>query len=213
MMQKKITALEIQKKNRNRVNVYLDEEFAFGLSRINATWLEIGNSLSEGEIRELLAADAREMAYQKAIHYLSFRPRSEKEIKINLRKHKFTDEVICDIISKLKKGNLVNDLDFAQNWVENRSEFRPRGQKALKFELVKKGINNDIIEEVLLNIDDEELAYKAALKQISKYKQLEWEDLRKKMLMFLARRGFSYAIAASTVKKFRKEYEGAFSRD
>jgi SOS response regulatory protein OraA/RecX len=97
--------------------------------------------------------------------------------------------------------------------VENRSEFRPRGQKALKFELVKKGINYEIIEEVLQNIDDEELAYKAAKKQIPKYKQLEWEDLRKKMLMFLARRGFSYDIAALTVKKFRNEHEGEFSRD
>lgn len=212
-MDQKITALEIQKRNRNRVNVYLDEEFAFGLSRINAAYLEIGRILSTEEIKDLINTDIREVAYQKALHFLSYRPRSENEIQVNLKKHKYPDDVIHDVIGKLKQQNLVNDRDFAKNWVENRSEFRPRGQKALKMELAKKGINRDIIDEVLLNTNDEELAYQAAKKQMSKYKRLNWEEIRIKLISFLARRGFSYDTGATTVRKLWNEYHDEFDRE
>ena len=86
-MERKITALQAQKRNPQRVNVYLDGEFAFGLSRITAAWLQIGQVLSEEKIVELQAADEIEVAYQKALHYLSFRTRSEDEVRKNLRKN------------------------------------------------------------------------------------------------------------------------------
>jgi regulatory protein len=208
-MERKITALQAQKRNPQRVSVYLDGEFAFGLARITAAWLSVGQLIDEVKIRELQAADEEEVAYQKALHFLSYRPRSENEVRGNLRKHNFSDEVILDVIDRLRRSHLVNDLEFARSWVENRSDFRPRGRQALKLELRQKGIADEVIEDVLDNLDEDALAYQAALKQSGKYNQLEWLDFRQKMGAFLARRGFHYGIAGPILKKVWAEMQSS----
>ncbi|MBU1661599.1 MAG: RecX family transcriptional regulator [Chloroflexi bacterium] len=200
-MDRKITALKAQKRNPQRVNVFLDGEFAFGLSRIEAAWLQIGQELSAEKIRELQAADHKETAYQKALNFLSYRPRSENEVRQNLRKHNISDEAIPDVLDRLRRNGLVDDTQFAQTWVENRSEFRPRGRRALRMELRQKGIGDDIIEDVFQDLDEDALAYRAALKQFRKYRGLEQPDYRRKMSDFLARRGFGYGVAAPVVER------------
>ena len=191
------------------MNVFLDGEFAFGLSRITAAWLSVGQVLDEAKIRELQAADEQEVAYQKALHYLSYRPRSENEVRGNLRKHNFSDDVILNVIDRLRQNHLVDDLDFAQTWIENRSEFRPRGRQALKVELRQKGIAPEVIDTALQNLDEADFAFRAALKQSRKYDQLEWPDFRRKLNAFLARRGFNYEIAGPIVKKVWAEIQSA----
>jgi len=183
------------------VNVYLDDTFAFGLSRMTAAWLEVGRELDDEEILKLQATDENEVAYQRALNFLSFRPRAIKEVERNLRKHNVSDGVILEIVERLARSNLVNDKSFAHEWVENRSAFRPRGRRALRMELRQKGIEDEVIEEILSEIDEEDLAYQAAIKADRKYRQLEWDEYRKKMISFLARRGFNYGTAAPIVDK------------
>jgi regulatory protein len=201
-MTKKITALKIQKKNKNRVSVYLDHEYAFGLSRIVAGWLAVGQELTEEKIKELQAKDNVEIALQKALNYLSYRPRTEQEVRQNLnKKYGFEVDIIDQIIERLEKGGLVDDHNFAEMWVENRSEFRPRGSRALRTELRQKGIDERIITQALEDIDEEALALKAARKQARKYQNLEWLEFRKKLTGFLARRGFNYGVVAEVTPK------------
>ncbi|MBT3241060.1 MAG: hypothetical protein HON98_11910 [Chloroflexi bacterium] len=204
-MTRKITALKVQKRNKNRVNVYLDNEFAFGLSRIVAGWLKTGQELSEEKILEIKSKDEIEISLQRALNFLSYRPRSEEEVRKNLRKHDTDPEIIERIIERLQEGKLVNDVDFANLWVENRSDFRPRGRRALRAELRQKGVNDQTIEETLIDIDEEELAYRAAVKKSRRYKELEWLDFRKKMNGFLARRGFNYSEITIVVEKVWNE--------
>jgi regulatory protein len=201
-MTKKITALKIQKKNKNRVSVYLDGEYAFGLSRIVAGWLSVGQQLSEEKIKELKAKDSVEVAMQKALNFLSYRPRSENEVRQNLKiKHGIDEGIIDQIITRLERGGLVDDSSFAELWVENRSEFRPRGSRALRMELRQKGIDEQTIAHTLADLDEEQLALKAARKQARKYKQLDWLEFRKKLTGFLARRGFNYGVIAEVAPK------------
>jgi len=204
-MTKKITALKLQKRNKNRVSVYLDDEFAFGLSKIVAAWLKVGQEITDEKIKQLQEQDNIELALQKAINFLSYRPRSENEVRKNLKKKDIEDAVIDEVLERLQRGGLINDLEFAQLWVENRSEFRPRGSRALRMELRQKGIHDKIIEKVIINIDEDHLAYQAAAKQARKYQQLEWQDFRKKMYGFLARRGFDYGIISSIIPKTWEE--------
>ena len=205
-MEQKVTALKVQKRNPHRVNVYLDGEFSFGLSRVTAAWLEIGQVIDQNKISELQTADEHEVAYQKALNFLSYRPRSEKEILDKLRKHEFLDKVAHDTLQRLKQNHLVNDLDFARIWVENRSAFRPRGRRALTLELRQKGITGEVIDEVLQDLDEDELAYQAALKQVRKYHGMDWKAYRQKMVAFLARRGFNYGVAAPITKRVWAEH-------
>jgi len=203
---KKITALKLQKRNKNRVNVYLDGEFAAGLSRIVAGWLQIGQEISEEKLADLLAKDEVEIALQRAVNFISLRPRSEKEVRQNLYKHKTDEETIQTVLEKLRRGGLVDDSGFAEMWVENRSKFRPRGRSLLRMELRQKGIQDPVIEDNLQDVDEGSLAYRAAQKQARKYAHLERQEFRKKLSGFLARRGFPYAIIYDIIPKIWEEF-------
>lgn len=202
---KKITAISVQKKNPNRVNIYLDGEYAFGVARITAAWLKNGDELSDEKISKLLAEDAREWAYQQALLYLSYRARSEKEIRQNLRKHEMPEEVIEETIERLRKAGLANDNEFAQAWVENRSTFRPRSRRALAMELRQKGLDDETVHSAVSGVDEEALAYEAAQKRLGRLKGLEWNEFRKKLSEFLARRGFPYSVIAPIVTRLWSE--------
>lgn len=208
-MERKITAIVRQKRNPERVSIFLDEEYAFGLTRIVAAWLQVGQYLSEEKIDSLQAEDAQEVAYLIAIKYLDYRERSETEIRAHLNKRDINERVIEDVIDRLLRSGLVDDRRFAANWVENRLEFRPRGRRALSYELRQKGISEEIIRETLDSINDEELAYQAAMKKAKNFQSLEWDEFRKKMLGFLSRRGFSYNITSTILTRVWDELNEA----
>jgi regulatory protein len=191
-MTRRITSLKLQKNNNQRVNVYLDGEYAFGLTRIVAAWLEIGTQLSEEKITELVADDRRETAYQRALNLINYRPRTEVEIRQKLRRHQIDEDNIQYVLDRLRHSGLVNDVEFAQTWVDNRSEIRPRSRRALAYELKQRGINSETIEQTLERVDDSAMAYAAAQKQAPKINNLEWREFRQKMLRYLTQRGFSY---------------------
>jgi regulatory protein len=205
---RKITAIEAQKNNPNRVNIYLDGEFAFGLARITAAWLTVGQSLTEEKIAQLQADDNQEKAYQQAMLFLSYRARSEAEVRKNLEKHEFSSEVIKQTLERLRADRLLNDGKFAQEWVANRSEFRPRSRRALTVELKRKGLAEADIRSATEAVNEESLAYTAAQKRVHRLEGLEWIEFRKKLGEFLARRGFAYEVIAPTVKRLWLERDG-----
>lgn len=206
---KKITAIKAQKKNSNRVNIYLDGEFAFGLDRTVAAWLSSGQTLDENKIVELQTADTREHAYKQALLFLSYRVRSEKEIRQNLQKHEIPEAVIEGTIEQLRREGFSNDEQFARAWVENRSLYRPRSRRALRLELRQKGLDDSIIDSALAQVDDDTMAYAAGKKQTRKLKDQEWPEFRKKLAAFLARRGFSYATISPIIKRLWDETQSA----
>jgi regulatory protein len=202
---RKITAIEVQKRRPNRVNIHLDGEFAFGLARIVAAWLRVGQELSEEKIEELQARDARERAYQQAMLFLSYRARSESEIRQNLRKHEIPEAVIEETIERLRLDGLANDKEFASAWVENRTTFRPRSRRMMTLELKQKGLDEEAIQSAMQDVDDEASAYEAAQKRAARFKGLDWNDFRKKLSEFLARRGYSYSVIAPVVTRVWNE--------
>jgi regulatory protein len=204
-MMKKITAIQVQKRDPNRVNIYLDGEFAFGLARIVAAWLQVGQSLDDEKIAKLQAEDSRERAWGQALLFLSYRARSENEIRKNLGKHEIPDAVIEETLERLRRDGFADDKKFASAWVENRSTFRPRGRRALAQELRQKGLEDATIESALEGIDDEALAYEAGQKKASKLRVQDWSEFRKKLSEFLARRGFSYSVIAPVVARLWNE--------
>ena len=187
------------------MNIFLDGEFAFSLSRITAAWLKTGDLLGEDKILKLQSEETRERAYQQALLYLGYRSRSEKEIRQNLQKHEVPPDVIEETLNRLRASRLADDGSFARLWVENRSTFRPRSKRALEIELRQKGIPQEAIRESLTGLDEEALAYEAASKRAGRYKSLEWDGFKKKLSDFLARRGFTYSISAPVVTRIWNE--------
>lgn len=203
---RKITAIEPQKKNPQRVNVYLDGVFAFGLAGIVAAWLRVGQELDDAKIAALQAEDEGEAVYQKALHFLSYRPRSTVEVRRSLTKRDIAEPLVEETLKRLGQAGLLNDDAFARTWVENRNTFRPRSKSALRMELRRKGLDEEVIGSVLdEQVDEEALARQAARKYARRLSGLEWPDFRQKLGGFLARRGFSYATAAPIVSEVWKE--------
>ncbi len=204
-MENIVTDLIVQKNNAQRVNVFINNQFAFGLSRLLAISLKIGQEINTAKINQLLNEDKIERAYQKTLHFLSFRSRSKKEIIDYLNKNGITPDIQTEVITKLQKIDLVNDDGFAKMWVENRNTFRPRGKRALQFELKKKGIQDEIIEDVVQNLNEDELAYQAIQKFISRIQNFDWIDFRSKGMGYLSRRGFGYETSSKMIKKIWNE--------
>ncbi len=200
-MEHRITALKVQKRNQQRVNVYLDGEFAFGLARITAAWLSVGQVLSEEKIAQLQAEDELEKYYQRALRLLNYRPRTETEISQYLQKKSASEDIIGIVLNRLKTSGLVDDERFAQTWVENRTELRPRSRRALVYELRQRGVSDEIIQDSIDQTDDGDLAYQAALRRARRITSLDWNEYRQKMLRYLAQRGFNYDVSNEAARR------------
>src|SRR5207249_6761662 len=125
-MSKRITALSPQLKNKERVNVYLDDKFAFGLAAIVAARLKVGQTLGDDELARLRALDEAEEAYNKTLNYLSYRPRSRAELDKYLKDKRVSDETRSQVLKRLDNLKLVDDEEFARYW---RSEERRVGKE------------------------------------------------------------------------------------
>jgi regulatory protein len=197
----KITALRFQKHNKDRVNVYLDGQFGFGLAAIEAVRLRVGQTLSDNDIADLKSRDEVERAYERALNFLSYRPRSEAEVRQNLRKKDVGEETVEAVVERLTRAGLLDDREFARYWVENRLQFRPRGTRALRYELRKKQVPNSVIDEALAGIDEEAAARDVADAGARRLKRLEPSEFRRKLAAYMTRRGFSYAVIGPLVEE------------
>jgi regulatory protein len=213
-MDQEITALKAQIKNHNRISVYLDGEYAFGLARIVAAWLRIGQRLSEADIDRLKQQDTLEVAYQRGLHILSYRPRSEVEIQRKLSEQGFDQPVVDATIQRMKENNFLGDEQFARDWVENRSTFRPRSKRLLALELRQKGVAEEAIQRALDETGDENnLAYLSATKYAHRLAGADWETFRKRLGAYLMRRGFSYGTIAPILRQVWEETQSSSSSD
>ncbi|HUN21964.1 MAG TPA: RecX family transcriptional regulator [Anaerolineales bacterium] len=196
-----ITALEVQQRNRQRVNVFLDGEFAFGLAMRYALFLKKGQALSTGQIAELQNKDGIEKAYERTLNYLSYRPRSTAEVRQYLKKLDIAEPASDEIIGRLEADNLLNDARFAQLWVDSRTTFRPKSQQLLKAELRQKGLDPATADSAVQDVDDSALARALAQKRLPRLAGLPEQEQRQKLSAFLGRRGFRFSIIHSVLRQ------------
>jgi len=202
----KITKIEGQK-NIERVNIYIDREFAFGLTKeIQLKYgLYEGMEIDKRFIEEVLLEEEKLKAKNKALKFLSYRQRSEKEVVDKLKKEGFSQEIIDKTVEFLKGYNLIDDLNFAKNFVMDKSNINKYGPERIKYELYMKGIPESIINKVLKDYDDEySVALELARKKINSYKNDNKSAIYRKLGGFLQRRGFSYECILKVLRELVK---------
>lgn len=147
--------------------------------------------------------------FDKVLKFLSFRPRSEQEIREYLLRKACSLEMIEEITAKLKRLNFLNDEDFARFWIQSRTGFRPEGRSLVLMELRKKGIAKEIIDKVFpeerLSSQEGMLAEKLARKKLERVKSLPLLEQKKKLYGTLSQRGFSFEVISATVDKLLKK--------
>ncbi|HEX2912809.1 MAG TPA: RecX family transcriptional regulator [Chloroflexia bacterium] len=230
-----ISAVEYQKTNPDRVNIFIEGEYAFSVAAILAAErkLKAGVKLSPEDTAELQAADLYNQGLSAALQLLAMRPRSEAEISQRLRKRypEITPETIRQVVERLRELNYLNDASFARFWVENRAAFAPRGRNLLRQELMKKGVPRDIIDAIIseqldaqteeseddesgetLNLEESQ-ALEMARKKALSYAGEEWPAFYRKLGGFLQRRGYGFDIVGKVSKQVWKELKDANAGD
>jgi regulatory protein len=135
-----------------------------------------------------------EKSYHLVLKHLKYRPRSRAEIRNYLQGKSFSDKTIIQTIQQLEADGLIDDIKFARLWVENRRRLKPKGTIALKIELRRKGIDDEIIGLVLSDDDEEKNAWTALASKARRWKDLDKAEMKKKAFTFLRSRGFSFDI-------------------
>ena len=206
---RKITALRAGKGRRKRVNIFLDGEYAFSLEGEVAVkeGLRVNQELSTERIEEITSANNYRRCYDAAALFISYRPRSEPELRERLSKRNFPAESIDAVVLRMKEQGLVNDTAFAQFWTENRDSFSPRSQWLTGMELRRKGVSEEIIQQAVGVLDDEDSAYRAAYKKARNLPRHDYQNFRRRLGDHLQRRGFGYGVINTTVKRLWNELE------
>jgi len=189
-----VTQLQLQRRHTDRVNVFLDEEFAFSLALDLAAGLARGQALSDAEVERLRAEDAYRGALDRALRFLGARPRSQREVDAHLREREVADPVRRRVIQRLEALALVDDRAFADWWVANRGASQPRGRLALQSELAARGLDRDTIEDALAAVDDASSAEDLARSRAGRYRGLDRAGFERKLGGYLRRRGFDYDV-------------------
>ena len=206
-----VTAIEPQKKKPDRFNVFVDGKFAFGLDAetLVKSGLKVGQEVSEKEIEKLVFENETNKLVDKALRFLSFRPRSEREVRDRLRRklgkksQPSLDKVIDNVLNRLKHLDYINDEEFAKWWVGQRQTHSPRGSRLIRSELFQKGIAQEIIDKVLPEDEEGEVeqALKTAKKKLRSYQKLDPQEFKQKMGQYLARRGFGWEVVNETLAR------------
>jgi regulatory protein len=204
----RVTALEPQVKRPNRFNLYVDDHFALGLSLNVAATVRVGQELSRAELEKIAYSEQFEEARERALRFLEVRPRSEQEVRRQLAKKNYPEEIVNRVLERLNEVNLLGDRDFAKYWVENREGFKPRSKRALQYELRQKGVPREAIDRAVKKVDERESAYRAAHAKALRWQSLEAKEFREKLSGFLARRGFDYGVTRETVNRLWQELNG-----
>lgn len=202
-LMREITQLERQQKDTTRINVYLDGTFAFGLNEVDAAALRTGQTLSEADIAALRHKDDIVKAVNRGVDLLSYRPRSTQEIRERLAQRDTPDAVIELAIERLQDLGYLDDVAFARFWIEGRDRHKPRGHRALRYELRDKGIAQSIIDDLLDElVDEDDAAYRAAEGRVRRLRGHTQHEFKQKIGAFLQRRGFSYGAAQAALDRW-----------
>jgi len=189
------------------MNIFLDGRYTISLGAELALKedLRVGHELSDDCIKKLAMSDQFQRCLNGALRYLSYRSRSESEIRERLRRRGFDSECIESVLAKLKEQRLVDDVAFAHFWKDNRETFSPRSQQLTRQELRRKGVVSDVIDQVVAEVDDVDSAYRSALGKTRHWPSSDYQDFRRRLGDYLRRRGFNYEVINSTVEQLWQE--------
>ena len=201
-----ITKITQQKRDSERYNIFLDETYAFSVheSVLVKFGLTKGMQLDEWSMDEITYEDQIEKAFNRALHYLSFRMRSEFEVKKKLMDLEFGEAVVLEAIVKLRRLGFLDDQAFSEALLQTQKNASNKGPRAIQQELHKKGVGKELQQQVLENYSEEEqfaVAKKLAEKAARSNRSVAPTQLKQKIQNALARKGFSFEIIGSVMEE------------
>ncbi|RBP36162.1 RecX family transcriptional regulator [Garciella nitratireducens] len=201
-----VTKMIKQKKNKEYYNIYIDGEYSFSMHEELVILYEMkkGKYIDIEKMSEIIYEDNKKRAFNRALHYLSYRRRTQWEIEEYLKKKGFNEKIVELTIEKLKYYNLIDDEDYIKSYIAQKKSGNPIGRKKLLFDLEKKGIDNclfDQIDQYYTQEEEYEQAKKLALKYNKKYEKISSKERIYKIGQAGQRRGFSWEIMKNVIQE------------
>lgn len=179
-----------------RVSIYIDGQFVLGLGAAIAEeqGLRVGQVLSAAEVGALRERDELGKATDKALAFLTSRPRSLREVRDRLKEKEVPPATIEAVVTRLESWGYVGDEGFARYWIENRTVNQPRGKRLLRQELWRKGVERETVDQMLEEaaIDEGGAALALARKRLNQLRALDEQTQRRRLAAFLQRRGYDW---------------------
>jgi len=199
-----ITSAVKQKNNPDMISIYIDNKYAFSMPADEYLKLNLyeRNELAEEEIKKIREEINITAAKQCGIRMLYSKDRTEFEIRQNLIRQGFDEDTAEGAVMQLKSMGYINDRLYAHKYISDRLKLKPKSKKALIYELQKKGIDREIITEVLdeFEMDESLIAYRITRKKFSKY-DISDPPIQRRIVSFLTHRGFSHEIINNVIKQ------------
>lgn len=196
-----------------RVSIFLDGRFTLGLGATIAEecGLRVGQPLSAAEVAALREREEMGRAVDKALAFLTSRPRSIREVRDRLKEKEIPPDTIDAVVARLAGWGYVGDEGFARYWVENRSANQPRGKRLLRQELWRKGVERETVEQVLdeLTVDETGAALGLARKRLGQLRAYDEQTQRRRLAAFLQRRGYDWPTVKRALDTLFTPTEGA----
>lgn len=194
-----ITKISQQKKDLERYNIFLDEKYAYSVheSVLVKFGLTKGMTLEDWSIDEMVYEDEIRKAFNRALHYLGFRMRSEFEVKKKLLELGYGEAIVLEALVKLKNLGFLNDETFSEALLQTRINSSSKGPKAIQQEMHKKGIGKELQSKVLESYSEDEqleIATKLAEKTANANRSAVPAQLKQKIQNALLRKGYSFDL-------------------
>ncbi|MET3576288.1 recombination regulator RecX [Bhargavaea ullalensis] len=207
-----ITKIALQKNNDERYNIFLDGKYAFSADEqiLIRFGLMKGKVLDDWEIDEIIYGDEVRKAYNKAIHFLGFRMRSEHEVKEKLLSSGYGEAVALEAIVKLREQGFLDDESFSRALLETRKRTAKKGPAAIRQELQRKGISRELQEEAMASFSEEEqlrLAEELAEKMAVRSGGRTPQQLKQKIQESLMRKGYGRDVINTVIGRIEESLE------
>lgn len=203
----KITKIEPQKRNRKRMSVYIDGAFAFGVDMEVAyvCGLKEGLEVDKEWIDAVVQKEELLRAQNYALNLLSFRARSEKEIAERMAQKGYELFIIDKTIAYLKEQGYINDKAFAEAFIKDKLELNGHGRNRIRWELYKKGVSRELVDELLEEVVTPDEEYEKA-KMLAERKMKLWQKDSKpvqyrKLSGLLARKGYPFDLVSKVARE------------
>ncbi len=203
-MMGKITKIEVQKKDKNRVNLYVDDEFLCGIAMDTLVkyGLKVGEEIDEAKFNSVVIESERIFLFNKCLDYIGSSYKTAKQVRDYLKRKGYDETLIKDTIEKLKEYKVLDDENFAQMYI---STYKTKyGDMMLRKKLFEKGVSKSIVDDLLTDFEsDEDIVYNLAIKKLGQ-RPATYENMTK-IMRFLAGRGWDYDTNNAVIKRIMKE--------
>lgn len=200
-----ITDIQPQTKNQNRVSIFIDGKFAFGIDKNDCSFmgLKVGYELTQEKYDYIVNNTIYTKAYQKADRFIGYKMRTEKEVRNKLNEDGYTNDIIERVISTMIKYKYIDDEAYAIMYAKDCKNIKKWGPKRIKAELYTRGITTTVIDNVLesLDIADIDNVITELLEKRIKNTPIDLRE-KQKHFNFLLRRGFNYEDIKRIIEKY-----------